>query len=169
MMKKLFALSVILIAFTVVAFSQSSASASAAATIYAPITIATDADMDFGTLASSATGGTCILPPVGDRTTTGGITLMGGTPLAARFTITGRAGQFYSLVLPSSATVSDGTNTMTINDWQSDRGSGEIPTDGSVVLHVGATLNIAPNQPPGIYSTNNSGGTGNFTVTVNYQ
>ncbi|NLA49637.1 MAG: DUF4402 domain-containing protein [Bacteroidales bacterium] len=173
MMKKLFALSFILIAFTAAAFSQSSASASAAATIYAPITITknTNGDMDFGNLASSGTPGTCTLAPAlsADRTATGGVTLItGGTPQAASFTVTGIIGEEYNVSFPQVETrVSDGSgHLMEISDWTSNS-TGRID-GGSVTLYVGATLNIPFGQPAGVYTLTNSGGTGEFTITVNY-
>ncbi|HOX74375.1 MAG TPA: DUF4402 domain-containing protein [Bacteroidales bacterium] len=173
-MKKLFALGIMICMFTAVGFSQSSATASAAATIFTPISIAKVAggDMNFGTLASSGSGGTCVLAAdgAGTRTPSAGITLMGGTPQAATFTVTGIAGQSYAITLPSAATtVSDGAatpHTMTIDSWTSDY-TGTI-TGGSITLHVGATLNIGALQEAGVYTTANSGGSGDFTVTVNY-
>ena len=128
--------------------------------------------MNFGIMASSGTAGSCILSPdaAGTRTPSGGVTLMGGAPQAATFTVTGIVDQTYDIDLPSTATtVSDGAgtpNTMTIDTWTSDH-TGTI-SGGSVTLRVGATLTVGANQPAGVYTTGNTGGSGDFTITVNY-
>ena len=170
-MKKLFAFGISIFMFTVVAFSQSSATASAAATILTPIAISKTVDMNFGNLASSGTAGTCVLATDNGRTTTGGVTLMaGGTITAASFTVTGVAAANYTITLPAGATtVSDGTNTMTIDTWTSNPSGTGALTGGNSTLLVGATLNVNADQPGGVYNTSNAGGSGEFTVTVNYQ
>jgi len=170
-MKKLFALGISIFLFTAVAFSQSSATASAAATILTPIAISNTIDMDFGNLASSGTTGTCVLATDNSRSTTGGVTTMaGGTPTAASFTVTGVAAATYTITLPAGATtVSDGTNTMTIDTWASNPSGTGTLTGGTSTLLVGATLNVGINQPGGVYNTSNVLGSGEFTVTVNYQ
>lgn len=170
-MKKLFAFGISLFMFTAVAFSQSSATASAAATILTPIAISNTVDMNFGNLASSGTAGTCVLATDASRSTTGGVTIMaGGTITAASFAVTGVAAANYTITLPAGATtVSDGTNTMTIDTWTSNPSGTGTLTGGNSTLLVGATLNVNANQPGGVYNTSNAGGSGEFTVTVNYQ
>ncbi len=130
--------------FTAVAFSQSSATASAAATILTPIAISNTVDMNFGNLASSGTAGTCVLATDASRSTTGGVTIMaGGTITAASFTVTGVAAATYTITLPAGATtVSDGTNTMTIDTWASNPSGTGTLTGGTSTLLVGATLNV---------------------------
>jgi hypothetical protein len=127
--------------------------------------------MNFGNLASSGTLGTCVLATDNSRSATGGVTLMaGGTITAASFTVTGIIGATYTITLPAGATtVSDGTNTMTIDTWASSPSGTGTLTGGTSTLLVGATLNVGVNQPGGIYNTSNAGGSGEFTVTVNYQ
>jgi hypothetical protein len=170
-MKKLFALGILLLAFTAGTFAQSSATASAAATILAPIAISNTVDMDFGILAGSVTPGTCVLATNNSRTVTGGVTIMaGGTPTAASFNVTGSAGAIYTITLPAGATtVSNGTQTMTVNAWVSNPTPTGTLTGGASTLLVGATLNVAASQAAGVYNTSNAGGSGEFTVTVNYQ
>jgi hypothetical protein len=170
-MKKLFAFGISLFMFAAIAYSQSSATASAAATILTPIAISNTVDMNFGNLASSGTAGTCVLATDNSRSTTGGVTLMaGGTITAASFTVTGVAAANYTITLPAGATtVSDGTNTMTIDTWTSNPSGTGTLTAGTSTLLVGATLNVDADQPGGVYNTSNAGGSGEFTVTVNYQ
>lgn len=157
--------------FTAVGFSQSAATASAAATILTPIAISNTVDMDFGNLAASGTLGTCVLATDNSRSITGGVTTMaGGSPAAASFTVTGVAAATYTINLPSGATtVSDGTNTMTVDGWTSNPSGTGTLTGGTSTLLVGATLHVGANQAGGVYNTSNALGSGEFTVTVNYQ
>ena len=160
--------------FSVNVMGQVSANASATATILTPIAIAKNVDMDFGNLAVNASPGTCVLATDDSRTATGGVTLMaGGSPAAAQFTVTGVAGVNYVITLPSGATtVSDGLatpNTMDVDTWVSNPAGTGTLTAGTSTLYVGATLNVGASQAAGIYSSSNSGGSGDFTITVNYQ
>jgi len=170
-MKKLFAFGILLFTCTAGAFAQVSATASATATILTPIAISNTVDMNFGNLAVNPTPGTCVLATDNSRSVTGGVTLMaGGTVTAASFTVTGVAGVNYVITLPAGATtVSDGTNTMTVNTWSSNPSGTGTLTGGTSTLLVGATLNVGASQPAGVYNTANAGGSGEFTVTVNYQ
>ena len=170
-MKKLFVLGFLLLAFTAGTFAQSSATASAAATILTPIAISNTVDMDFGILAGSVAPGTCVLATDNSRTTTGGVTIMaGGSPAAASFTVTGSVDAVYTITLPAGVTtVSNGTNTMTIDTWVSNPTPTGTLTLGTSTLLVGATLNVGASQAAGVYNTSNAGGSGEFTVTVNYQ
>ncbi|MCJ7449730.1 MAG: DUF4402 domain-containing protein [Bacteroidales bacterium] len=170
-MKKFFALTVVMLAFAASSFAQSSATASATATILTPIAISNTVDMDFGNLAGSVTPGTCVLATDNSRTPAGGVTIMaGGTPTAASFTVTGAADAVYTITLPGGATtVSNGTNTMTIDTWVSSPTPTGTLTLGTSTLLVGATLNVGISQAGGVYNTSNAGGSGEFTVTVNYQ
>jgi hypothetical protein len=171
-MKKFFALTIVMLAFAVSSFAQSSATASVTAVILTPIAISNTVDMDFGILAGSVAPGTCDLATDGSRTATGGVTIMaGGTPAAASFNVTGSAGAVYTITLPAGATtVSDGLgNTMTVNAWVSNPTPTGTLVLGASTLLVGATLNVGASQPAGTYNTSNAGGSGEFTVTVNYQ
>jgi len=171
-MKKFFALTAVMLAITVSSFAQSSATASVTAVILTPIAISNTVDMDFGILAGSVTPGTCVLATDGSRSTTGGVTVMaGGTPAAASFNVTGSAGAVYTITLPAGATtVSNGTQTMTVDVWVSNpTPTGTLSGAGASTLLVGATLNVSASQAAGTYNVTNAGGSGEFTVTVNYQ
>ncbi|MBP1667258.1 MAG: hypothetical protein H6Q23_2118 [Bacteroidetes bacterium] len=58
---------------------------------------------------------------------------------------------------------------MTIDTWTSNPSGTGTLTAGTSTLLVGATLNVDADQPGGVYNTSNAGGSGEFTVTVNYQ
>lgn len=160
-MTKFFALSIITLAFSASVFAQ--ATATATATIITPIAIAKNTDMNFGNLAVNTSNGTLVLATDNSRTFTGGVTLMpGGSISAAKFTVTGLSGAVYTFSLPASVTLTDpGTNTMTVNTF-SNTSTGTL-TGGSVIIFVGATLNVTGSQPAGIYTN-----TTDLTATVNY-
>jgi len=171
-MKKFLALTVVVLAFALSSFAQSSATANVTAVIYTPIAITNTVDMDFGILAGSATSGTCVLGTDNSRTPSGGVTLLaGGSPAAASFTVTGIADAVYTITLPAGATqVSNGTQTMDVDTWVSNPTPTGTLTGGTSTLLVGATLHVAVSQAAGTYTaTTLPGGSGEFTVTVNYQ
>jgi len=165
-MKKMLVLFVSIILMTIVIESvkgqnTKQATADAAATIIAPLTITKNVDLNFGNIASGSAAGSVVLSPAGGRTATNVILPnVTGTVSAAQFTVNGLAGANYSLTLPPSATISSGSETMVINNFTSN--ATNVLTGGSETFSVGATISIAANQPAGLY-------TGNFSVTVDYQ
>ncbi len=168
-MKKIFALSVILLAFSAGAFAQLSDVATATATIVSPLSIANTVDMNFGNVAVGGSSGTVVLTPAGVRSTTGGCALptVTGTVTAATFNIGGEPGTVYTITMPAGATtITSGGNTMTVDSWQSSlapTASRTLPVGGTEVLNIGATLNVAANQPTGTYISGTP-----FTVSINY-
>ena len=158
--------------FTTNTFTQATATATATATIIAPIAIANALDMNFGNVAVQAgtegTAGTVVIAPAGTRTRTSGVTLPSttGTFTAASFTIGGASGYTYIITIPSAGyTITKATTleTMTVSTFTSSPSSTGSLTGGSETLNIGATLNVAAGQVPGVY-TNATG----FDVTVNY-
>lgn len=167
-MKKLIGLFVLLIIFSAGAFAQTgvSATANASATIITPIAITNTSAMNFGNVAVNNNPGTVVLTPAGARSATGGCTLpaTAGTVSAAAFTVTGIASATYSITLPAGATtITSGTDNMTVDTWTSSPTPTGTLTGGTETLTVGATLNVAADQPAGIYTSGTP-----FTVTVNY-
>lgn len=160
----------LLIGFSTAAHAQS-ATAAATAFIVTPITLTQVTDLEFGNIIPSASAGTVVLSPAGVRTPTN-VTLppTSGTVTAASFTVGGTPAFTYSITLPAAATtISNGAQTMTVDNWTSDpTPTGTIGGGGTQVLNVGATLNVGANQVSGSYSSGNAGGSGDFTVTVNY-
>jgi hypothetical protein len=163
---KFFALAIVLVAFCVNTFAQPGASttATASATIVAPLAISSNQNMLFGDLAVNTNPGTVQLTAAGPtvRTVTGGVSTVGAVvPTAARFTVTGTNGSTYSTTLPANGTVSlvSGGNTMPVTAFVSNA-TGSLAT-GTETFYVGATLNVAASQVTGAYSAT-------FTVTVNY-
>jgi len=171
-MKKFFAFSILLFAFTVGAFAQ--ATSPATATIITPIAISNDVVLDFGAIVASGALGTVTMAPDNTRTAGGGSTLhTSDVGSAAEFSVSGQANFTYSITLPVGATtISDGgVNTMTVDTWVSSPtvlAGGTLDGTGNQTLRVGGTLNVAANQAAGPYSSESAGGSGPFTVTVNY-
>ena len=170
-MNKLFLIPFVLIGFAVNSFAQSSAEATATATVIQAIAITNVNDMNFGNVAvSGVTAGAVVLDPQdGSRTATGGVTLpaVQGTVSAASFTVTGEGSSTYAITLPSGnhEITNSGTGTMNVNNFTSFPSvvDGGTLTAGEQTLNVGATLDIIAGQEPGVY-TNATG----FEVTVNY-
>ncbi len=171
-MKKFFAFSILLFAFTVGVFAQ--ASSPALATIIAPIAISNDVVLDFGAIVAGTAVGTVDMATDGTRTASGCTTHTSDNGSPASFIVTGQPNFNYSITLPAgSTTISDGTvaNTMTVTNWISDPAAGNngvLNGTGTQTLAVGARLNVGANQVPWSYSSQNTGGSGAFTVTVNY-
>jgi hypothetical protein len=135
------------------------ASASASANIIQAIAISKTADMNFGSIVPGSSAATVVLGTNGAVTSTLTTT---GSRAAAAFNVTGGANTAYSITLPTSVSLSNGAQTMTVNNFTSSIGtSGTIAAGGSQAFNVGATLNVGANQTSGAY-------TGNFTVTVDY-
>ncbi len=166
---KIIATAVIAICFSNGSFAQATATAAANATIITPITIVKNVNMDFGNVAVSASlAGTVVLAPAGTRTTggAGGVTLPveAGTVAGADFTVSGQGSYTYAITLPSTCTISSGSNTMTINAFTSTPSTtGTLSSGGTQDLKVGGTLNVTAAQAAGTY-TNSTG----VPVTVNY-
>lgn len=161
-MKKILAISVLMLAFSAGIFAQATATASAV--IVAPISITQTADMSFGNIIAGAGAGTVVLTPAGVRTPTG-VTFpsVGGTVTAASFTVSGLSGATYSISLPLTHNIVSGANSMVVNAFTSTPSGTGTLTGGSQVLNVGATLNVGAAQPAGSYTS-----AAGFLVTVNY-
>lgn len=161
-----FLVSAVLMAMSLSVQAQVNATANASATIVTPIAISTTTDMNFGNLAVSASAGTVVISPAGARSVTGGVTLPAnaGTVSAATFEVTGTPDYTYIITLPAAATtISNGTETMTVDTWISNPSGTGTLTGGSETLQVGATLNVGASQASGTYTSGTP-----FTVTVNY-
>lgn len=168
---KILAVVVLLMVTAVASFAQVTATATATATIVTPISITKTVDMNFGNVAVINTPGTVVLTPASVRSVTGGVTLpvVAGTVTAASFTVTGTPGYTYSITLPSTdlviqRTTPPGPETMTVNVFTSTpTPTGTLGIGGTETLNVGATLNVAGSQAPGVYVSPSP-----FSVTVNY-
>lgn len=170
-MKKILALSVVMLAFVSSTFGQLTATAtsSATATILTPIAIVNTFALSYGNLAVGVGGGTVVLTPAAApaRNLTGDVVLppTTGTVTAATFTVTGTAAATYAITLPAGVTTLDNGagGTMTVDTFTSSPTPTGTLTGGTETLYVGATLHVAGSQAPGVYNS-----TANFSVRVDY-
>ncbi|NEW82360.1 MAG: DUF4402 domain-containing protein [Mariniphaga sp.] len=181
-MKKLLALFVVVLGFSAVSFGQANiATASSSATIVTALNVQKTTDMNFGNiLRVNATGGTVVLSPAGSPTpSSADLTVLGGAPTAAVFTVNGTANSTYSITTNSADITLTGAGTAAGDDMKlgtftlaATTGTVSALTSGSAtgvllsgtaVLNMGATLTVKGTQLPGVY-TNATG----LIVTVNY-
>lgn len=123
--------------------------------------------LDFGRFVASS-GGTVVMSATGVRSRTGGVVLL-NSPTAGQATFTvnkSKSGGNRAVIitLPANGTVrlNSGANSMAVNTFVNNPASINSIPNGGTSLSVGATLTVAPNQPPGTYS-------GSFSLTVNFQ
>ena len=125
-------------------------------------------NLDFGRFVAGS-GGTVVLSPTGVRSRTGGVILLTSPATGqAMFNVgkssNGAGNKAVIISLPSngSTRLSSGANSMAVNTFVNNPASLATVPNGGTTLGVGATLVVAPNQPPGNY-------TGSFSLTVNFQ
>jgi hypothetical protein len=139
----------------------------ATATSITPITLLETIPMDFGTIAGSSTSSTVTLNPASGRTGAGGAQIMATGPgTAATFQLTGNPNLTYIVSFISGILENPAGQQMTITTF-TNNSLGTIPAGGVETFQVGATLNLNPAQPAGVYSTTTGGGSP-YTMTVNY-
>lgn len=132
-----------------------------------PKHVTTNANLAFGKFAPGS-GGTIRVDINGARQRSGGVILLSSVASPARYTIgasnPANENRAYILTLPANGTVAlvSGSNRMpVVNFVSSGPNDGTLPS-GPQSFSVGATLQVAPNQPRGNYS-------GAFQITVDYQ
>ena len=131
----------------------------------ASIEIRNESDLEFGAVIASTTGGSVTVTPAGQRVISGVYNWGAGTFGAARFTVqVDESGNpHFTITLPSSLTLTNGSvDSLLVTDFQSlPTGTGMAqPPQRTATVDVGATLQVAPQQPGGSYS-------GTFPVIVN--
>jgi hypothetical protein len=147
--------------------TASAATGSATATVVTvrPLTLVKTDDLDFGSLIPSARAGTVIINPTTDaRTATGGVTVAGGSPSAAKFVALGLLNIYSNVTLPTSITLArnGGGASMTVSAITTNGPAARVFPGTSILdVRIGGTLNVAANQQAGDYS-------GQFSVTVVY-
>lgn len=165
------------------AAAQTTATSSVDATVNADLSVVNQAPLAFQSFTPGTSGGTVVISPAGSRTKTGTVTLgISGTPTAAKFFITGAAGNTISVTVPhavdgldaNAKTLTNGTGgTMKLHSFTTDFSSTPtnalglstytetIGADGTKTFHVGGTLDVGASQVTGTYQTT-------FDVTVAY-
>jgi len=164
------------VAFASPAMAQtaSTATAEARGTILEDLQLSQMQDLDFGTVMSSATLGTVTIDAdTGNRTVTGGVVSMAlDLGQRAEFGGVGTNGQTVQITLvgPANLPRVGGGVPITVSAWDLDGGAANdtfqtrliTAADGSFLVGVGATFDIAAGQQAGLYRAN-------FDVTAVYQ
>jgi hypothetical protein len=146
-------------------------SATAGATIVAPVTISNLTNLSFGNFDASRTG-TITVDTAGTRTASG-VTLGGGSPSAASFSVSGQAGLSFNIAYTdSSATLSNGPDALDlaiVSDLGGEATSAGAPVSsgilgaGPTTLRIGGILTVnTAGTPAGTYN-------GTISVAVQYQ
>ncbi len=137
----------------------------AAAPTPPPKTITNTASMGFGRFVPNG-GGAISVDINGLRTRSGGVVLLSSSASPARYAISGHGNdkRIYILTLPANGSVAlrSGAHAMPVNSFVSNAPAGGLLPAGAQSISVGATLQVAPSQSPGIYS-------GSFQVILEYQ
>jgi hypothetical protein len=135
------------------------------AKVIAPITIENtgSTSLDFGTISRSTAVGYVTVTPEGDRSASGGVSVLSASDYsAAPFTVGDAA---FNITLPADGTVeltrSGGTEKMSVDGFDHNS-TLTLSSAGTESFSVGATLTIGASQVAGEYS-------GSFSVTVAYQ
>ena len=135
-------------------------------TVVASIEFAPIEDLRFGTIARPATAGTVTVDEDGTVTSTFDISQFPGGRGPATFLVRGDPRRFVEVTLPTSSTITNGTSTMTVDQFNANTFSVfqrlRLDNNGEFILNVGGRLNVSATQEAGIY-------TGTFNVTVTYQ
>lgn len=124
--------------------------------------------LNFGRFVAGI-GGSITVSPAGARSRSGGVILMNsagaGSASFSLVTLNGSGATKSVIVsLPGNGVVllSNGQFTMPVRNFVSGSGTVFLLSPAGATIDVGATLDVAPNQPAGSYS-------GSFQLTVNYQ
>lgn len=150
------------------AAAQSSANTNATGsmTLYQPIAITKNTDLQFGTLIrpGSGNGNVTIDATSGGINATGGIGVVtSSTHSRATFTVTGESGMNFTVTTPQSfnMTRSGGSDQIQVM-LASSMGGGQLSgSPGTANFGVGGQILISNGTPSGAYS-------GTFTITVAY-
>jgi hypothetical protein len=146
------------------ASAQSTATASTTATLITPIAIENISDMNFGTVAASASEGTVVMTSAGVVSHTGGATTSGAVT-AASFGVTGEGTSTFSITMPASIVLQSGAEgpQLTVSGIAAESGTTAILADGKAVIAIKATLEVPAKASAGTYTNTNG-----LAVTVNY-
>ncbi len=140
------------------------------ARVLQPLVVAIVQPLEFGSMVLTAAPATTVqVSNAGVRTLGGGLTAIAlPAPAQAQLTVTGGLNLNTFLTLPASTTVTNGTQTLTVNTFVSDWVglTKNLGATGTSPLNIGATLQI----PVGFNALVGFDGTyaGTFNVTVAY-
>lgn len=154
-------------------FGQEIGTATVSASVLANLSLSSDANVNFGNIPAS---GTPTIDPLGATHIDVGSAVTVGV-----FSLTGAPSTVVTLDFPGSVTLGDGsTNTMTFNtdlrgheDTQASATSvtttATIGASGGYKFWLGGDLGTLTNQAVATYTSGASNGSGDFTLTIEYQ
>lgn len=150
--------------------SSTESTATANATVIAPIAIVKTASLEFGTIVKG-TAGTVAIATNSNRTDSGVALTPGtqtGTVRAASFAVTGEGAMTYAITLPADDAVVlttgdglDATKQMPLSSFVSNPSGTGTLTAGAQTLLVGATMTLDGSEIAGAYAAT-------YAVTVAY-
>lgn len=143
-------------------------------TVIRPVSFVINGNLDFGTVIGGTTAGTVTIMNNGQRSRTGGITLVnGGGHRPATFSGQATANRWFKISLgASSITLTGPGPPMRVRNFVIGTTGGtnlqNAPMtiwnnypNGNFAFNVGATLDVGANQAPGKY-------TGTWSITIDY-
>lgn len=132
-------------------------------TIEEKISITNIQDLNFGSMMSPSSNSSVTISLDGQRLSTGGIYLMENASVTnGLFIIDGQIGRTVYINLPDKVLIySEYGDTLTVDNFISNKGSSFVLDANSVDAYIGATLTVPRNAAEGNYS-------GTYTVTVSY-
>ena len=141
-------------------------SVNSSANVVRILSVSSTSELSFGTFAAGANAGTVVMSAIGNRSATGGVTLVssaGGSQ--GTVSLTGTPGTSYSVTFPGSVTLTatSGNASMNLSNFTTTLtgGQGLLNSGGSGSFGIGGTLSVSANQPIAVY-------VGSFTVTLSY-
>jgi hypothetical protein len=166
------ALSTLALAWPAAAQAQT-ATGTSRANIVQPISLSVTQELNFGSIVPSTTRTSTARINLNDTATMGGgALLIGTTHKTSRMAGQGTRNQIVLITRPTTVWLSGPGPQMRARSWTLGTTTGLTRTTGNqyritgtggnFTFRMGATLDIARNQPEGLYQ-------GSFVVTVNYQ
>jgi hypothetical protein len=162
-MKRSMMLCAVLLGLSFDAFAQQSASSTINVEVESrAITLTNLGGINFGKVLPYGSPGNVSVFSNGTYSTVNSYVSDATNIQASSWAVNGIPGAPYAVTLPTSVTISNGSENMTVTNFNRSGGV-QLTLDaaGNSAFTVGARLNVGSNQPAGIYS-------GTFNVTVNY-
>jgi hypothetical protein len=159
-MKRLTGILLLLVVFSANSFAQGSVVTCAGIVLVNPVAVSKTHDMSFGTITATGKKGGAIVLDGREACTSGGVTLNKerNKPTAAHLMVEVERDCIYSVTLPASVTVTNGTSNMVVRSVKTNHAAS---ASGSQNFIVSAVLDVAAKQPAGNYSSE-------IAFTVNY-
>lgn len=162
-MKKIVLLGALLLGLSAEAHAQQSATSTIRVEVESrAITLTNVAGLNFGKILPYGSAGSVTVFANGTPAASNAFISDATNIQASAWAVTGIPGAPFAVTLPTSVTINNGTENMTVTNF-SRSGATQLFLDaaGNASFTAGARLNVGANQPAGIYS-------GTFNVTVNY-